>query len=83
MYEEKIAESQSIVDTLDVEITKLESRISENREKLMQPETRDFTIVIADIENFKSKATADPAVVKQKFEQDFEYFYSINQLRQH
>ncbi len=42
---------------------------AENREKLMQPETRDFTIVIADIENFKSKATADPAVVKQKFEQ--------------
>ncbi|MBN8649765.1 MAG: SurA N-terminal domain-containing protein, partial [Caulobacterales bacterium] len=39
-----------------------------NKDKLMRPETRDFTIVIASLDSFAEKATINPAQVKEIFE---------------
>lgn len=40
----------------------------ENRERLMRPEVRDFTIVNASLASFVAKATADEAQARQLFE---------------
>lgn len=39
-----------------------------NKEKLMRPETRDFTLVIANIDTFAAKAVVSPQQVKEIFD---------------
>lgn len=41
---------------------------AENRERLMRPETRDLTIVTANLASFHAKAQVNPAQVRQVFD---------------